>query len=325
VTSQVASKGIAVESSQDFAHAIDLFGVHDFPIHRSLLGPLLIAGQDAEYMRGALCVAEILARRDHVNAHVLGAVPALALPQLLLVNLEHEALEDGRREQHLDRLRRRLHQVTGISAQFSVEAITGSPAVELARAARERGSEYILVGLEQYDARGRAATEDAALQVRGSASIPVLAVPMAQERLPQRALLAVDFSAASMRAARAAIPLLAPRATLTLVHVEPTVDFQELGMVGWAETYERGVAALFEPLVALLTAAGDITVNAIVLRRKGGDDIANALLEHARQHDLDLIATGTQAHTALDRHLTGSVSTALLRGAQCAVLMAPSK
>ena len=114
-------------------------------------------------MRGALCVAEILARRDRVNAHVLGAVPALALPQLLLVNPDHEALEDGRREQHLDRLRRRLHQVTGISAQFSVEAITRSPAVELARAARERGSEFILVGLE-HDVLGRAATEDAALR-----------------------------------------------------------------------------------------------------------------------------------------------------------------
>jgi nucleotide-binding universal stress UspA family protein len=325
MTGQVASKGTEVDSSQDFAHAIDLLGVHDSPPRRSLVGPLLIAGQDAEYMRGALCVAEILARRDRVNAHVLGAVPPLALPRLLLVNLDHEALEDGRRERHLDRLRRRLHQVTGISTHFSVEAITGSPAVELARAARERGSEYILVGLEQYDALGRAATEDVALQVRGSASIPVLAVPMGQERLPQRALIAVDFSAASMRAARAAIPLLAPRATLTLVHVEPTVDFQELGMDGWAENYERGVAMLFEPLVALLTAASDITVKAVVLHSNGGDDTAEALLEHARQHDFDLIATGTQAHTALDRHLTGSVSTALLRGAQCAVLMSPSK
>ena len=127
-------------------------------------------------------VAEILARRDRVNAHVLGAVPALALPQLLLVNRDHKALEDGRREQHLDRLRR-LHQVTGISAQFS---------------------------------------------------------------------------------------------------------------------------------------AGDITVNAVVLRSKG-DDTAEPLVDHARQHDFDIIATGTQAHTALKRHLTGSVSTALLRGAQCAV------
>lgn len=83
MTSQVASKGTAIESSQDFAHAIDLLGVHDSPPHRSLVGPLLIAGQDAGYMRGALCVAEILERRDRVNAHVLGAVPALALPQLL--------------------------------------------------------------------------------------------------------------------------------------------------------------------------------------------------------------------------------------------------
>ena len=81
---------------------------------------------------------------------------------------------------------------------------------------------------------------------------------------------------------------------------------------------------MFEPLVALLTAAGDITVNAIVLRSKVGEDTAEALLEHARRHDFDLIATGTQAHKARDRHPMGSVSTALLRGARCAVLMSPS-
>ncbi len=322
MTRHLASNRTVVEPSEEFAHAIDLLGV-DVPLHRTLVGPLLIAGQDAEYMRGALRVAEILARRDRVNAHVLGAVPALALPQLLLLNLDHEALEDGRRRQYLARLRRRLHQTTGRSAQFSVEAIAGSPAVALALAARERGSAFILVGLEQHDVRGRAATEDAALQVRGSAGIPVLAVPAAQEQLPQRALVAVDFSAASIFAARAAIPLLAPGATLTLAHVEPRVDFRALGMDGWAEIYERGVAALLEPLAARLTAAGDITVNTVVLRSEDGDTSA-ALLERAREHDFDLIATGTQGHTALDRHLTGSVSTALLRGARCAVLIAPS-
>jgi nucleotide-binding universal stress UspA family protein len=312
-----------LEPFEDFAHALELRPIlEDGPPQRTLVGPLLIAGQDAEYLRGALRVAELLARRDRVNAHVLGAVPPLGIPQLLLLNVDHEALEDGRQRQFADRLRQRLHRTAGRAAQFSVEAVAGSAAIALARAAQERRSQFIVVGLEEHGVRGRAATEDAALQVRGAAGIPVLAVPAGQTQLPRRALVAMDFSAASLRAARSTIPLLAKGATLTLAHVEPRVDFRTLGMHGWAEIYERGVAAMLAPLATALSVPDDITVDIAMLRTDDADP-AVALLERAQRDSSDLIATGTQGHTALDRHLTGSVSTALLRGARCVVLIAP--
>jgi nucleotide-binding universal stress UspA family protein len=47
------------------------------------------------------------------------------------------------------------------------------------------------------------------------------------------------------------------------------------------------------------------------------------VLDHASRGDVDLIATGTQGRMAPERHLTGSVSTAILRGARCPVLIAP--
>lgn len=311
------------QRSLDFAHAFEWRTLlENGPPERTLAGPLLVAGHDAEYIGGALRIAEVLARRDRVNAHVLGAVPPLALPQLLLLNVDHEALEDGRQRQLLERLRQRLHRTTGRAAQFSVEAVGGSSAITLARAAQERRSQFIIVGLEEHGVRGRAATEDAALQVRGAAGIPVLAVPEGQTQLPRRALVAMDFSAASLRAARSTIPLLAKGATLTLAHVEPVVDFRALGMHGWAEIYERGVAAMLGPLATSLSVPGDITVDIAMLRTDDADP-AMALLERAQRDSSDLIATGTQGNTALDRHLTGSVSTALLRGAPCTVLIAP--
>jgi hypothetical protein len=87
---------------------------------RTHTGPLLIAGEDAEYTRGALHVAELLARRDRVNVHVLGAVRPLTFPATLLGEADREAMEEGRRLQHLDRIRQRLHQSVGMVGYFTV-------------------------------------------------------------------------------------------------------------------------------------------------------------------------------------------------------------
>jgi nucleotide-binding universal stress UspA family protein len=289
------------------------------PPQRTHTGPLLIAGEDADYTRGALHVAELLARRDRVNAHVLGVVRPLTFPVSLLSEIDREALEEGRRRTHLDRVRQRLHQATGLAAYFTVDAATGSPAAELARVARERGSEVILVGLEEHGAPGRTATEDAALQVTRAAEVPVLAVPVGRAFLPKHALVAMDFSAASQRAAQATIPLLATGAKLTLAYVEPDVDFAALGKQGWAEIHDHGVARLFEQLAASLSIPGDASVETVLLR----GEPAATLLDHLSRGDFDLIATGAQGQTELERHLTGSVSTAVLRGARCPVLIAP--
>lgn len=290
------------------------------PAQRTHTGPLLVAGEDADYTRGVLQLAEALARRDRVNAHVLGVVRQLAFPASLFADLDREALEEGRRRMHLERVRQRLHQATGLAAFFTVDAVTGSPAPTLARAARERGAELIMVGLEELGAQNRTATEDAVLQVTRTADTPVLAVPAGCALLPKNALVAVDFSPASLRAARAAIPLLAQSAKLTLAYVEPEVDFAALGKEGWTEIHQHGVEGLFEKVAASLSVPGDVSVETVLLR---GGDPAAALHAHIRAGAFDLIATGTQGQTALDRHLTGSVSTALLRGARCAVLIAP--
>jgi nucleotide-binding universal stress UspA family protein len=287
---------------------------------RTHTGPLLIAGEDADHTRGVLHVAELLARRDQVNAHVLGVVRPLAFPASLFADLDRDALEDGRRRMHLEKIRQRLHQATGLAAFFTVDAVTGSPAPTLARTARERGAELIMVALDERGGQNRTATEDAALQVSRAADTPVLAVPAGCALLPKNALAAMDFSPASQHAARAAIPLLAQGAKLTLVYVEPELDFASLGKEGWSEIHQHGVGRLFEKLTASLSVPGDVSVETVLLR---GADPAAALLAHVRAGDFDLVATGTQGETALDRHLTGSVSTALLRGARCAVLIAP--
>lgn len=295
-------------------------GAMDAPARRGLTGPLLIGGDDEPWTSGALNLALLLTRTSNLNAHVLGVVRPLGLPLSTLLPSDYEALEEGRRAQQLERVRRRLYQTVGNAAPFSTSAVTGSPALMLAREARRRGSALILLGLDDRGAPGRTATEDEALQVMRAADVPVLAVPASVHSLPRRALVAMDFSESSLRAARAALVVLEAGATVVLAHVEPAADFLKIGKEGWHDAYARGVAALFEQPRAALRASGDVTVETELLR---GDDSARALLEFARKGKFDLVASGMQGARGLDPHFTGSVSTALLRGATCATLITP--
>jgi nucleotide-binding universal stress UspA family protein len=286
---------------------------------RALVETLLVAGEDASPIDGALHLSQLLARRDRINVHVLTVVRPLAVPASLFSVVERETLEHARRQRQLASVRQRVHQCVGLSHNFDVSAEVGSPAPVIARIARERRAELILVGIEAHGAPGRAQTEDAALQLTRTGDVPVVAVPPNVSLLPRRALVAMDFSEASIRAARAALLVLAGGGSLTLAHVAPDVDFRELGKEGWGQIYDRGVADLFDQLAGELRTAGDVEIDTVVMR----GDASVQLLDLAVRGAFELIAAGSQSAPWIEWHLTGSVSTNLLRGARCAVLIAP--
>ena len=288
------------------------------PATRTIEGSLLVAADAGEAICGPLRLAELLARRDRVGVHVVGVVRPVGLPVWLSIDVNADALEEGRRQRHLEELRRRVTQTVGLAGLFGVEVVSGSPAPTLAAMARARGAAFVLVGIEGLGTPGRSKSEDDVLQLTRTASVPVVAAPRECGRLPSHALVAIDFSESSRRAARAALQLLAPDATLTLVHVEPVADLRALGREGWAEIYERGVARLFESLEEELGGTG-VRVESVVLE---GEPVA-ALLGYAATHACDLVASGTQGVAAHGPCLTGSVSTALLRGSTATVLVAP--
>jgi len=288
------------------------------PRRRAFTGSLLIAGRDDD-MSGALRVAELLARRDRVSAHVVVPVSPLPSTVSLLTGIDADALNEALRQEQLTRVRQRVHQTVGRSAHFGVSAELGSAARAVGATARARDAALILVSLGAPGAPERAATEDAALLETRTAGVPVLAIPNDHHALPRRALVAMDFGKASVRAARAALLMLADNGTLALAHVEPDLDFREMGKEGLGAIYAEGVGALFRRLVQLLGATGDIEVETTVVR----GNPASALLELASRDAYDLIAAGSRSAPWPDLDPAGSVSAALLRGAECAVLIAP--
>lgn len=296
------------------------YGVDASP-GRALHGPVLIAGLDDATMFGALRFSELLARRDRLNAHVLGVIRPADSPVLKHLGIDAEALDAGRRVKHLEALRSRMAQTVGLSGFFSVEVVSGTPDLELATAARDRESACVVVGLPVFGSRERQAVEDEILQIARSTDVPVIAVPETVTTLPKHALVAMDFSESSRRAARLAACIAAPGAAITVVHVEAEVDLTALrdnGPTGLATLYSRGAGELYQDLADELGANGNTSIELVLLK----GDVAPRLLEYARRRRCDLIACGSQGAWEKDRHFTGSVSTALLRGAHCGVLIA---
>ena len=258
-----------------------------------------------------------------MNAHVVSVAQPLSSPLSHLVcqvaDLEHQELEACRRQIRQARAQRQVHETVGLSTFFSTGVEFGEPMSITADTARLRAAEYILVGLPGLSSRGRAGLEDAAFRLAKTAGVPVLAVPAHVDRLPRSVLVNMDLGEASVRAARAALPLLAAGGSITLAHVVPEVEFAPPDAGDWVEVGARGVADVLRRLGDELRLAGDLEVRSVVLQ----GDPARVLSELAQ--DFDLTAVGAPKRRSFGRFLMGSVSADVLRAAGGTVLIVPDR
>jgi nucleotide-binding universal stress UspA family protein len=133
------------------------------------------------------------------------------------------------------------------------------------------------------------------------------------------AVVAVDFSAASVRAARAVLPMLSRGGRLILVHVKPGSGHGEADTAWRSDAYQRRSADLFAQFQRQLPAMPETIVETKFFR----GDAVGTLLEYATACNAGIIACGRLGHSLVSRIFVGSVSSALVRQATCPVLVAP--
>jgi nucleotide-binding universal stress UspA family protein len=133
------------------------------------------------------------------------------------------------------------------------------------------------------------------------------------------AVVGLDFSSASVQAARLAARLVAPNGRLTLLHVQPRFEQASANWQAWDAEYTRTMPPLFDEVRAQLTPHNGVLVETVTVR----GDPAASLVSMAQQTQCDLIAVGTQRHNVLERLIVGSVATRVLRSARCSVLAVP--
>ena len=229
-------------------------------------------------------------------------------------------LDEARRATMLDDLRRAVRISAAGDPSWPIAVLTGSPARVLAGEAERRGASLIVMGIGRHNPLDRLFGTETTLATLRESRVPVLAVGPEFPAVPSRAVVGLDFSVASIQAARLALHLLAPGGHLTLVHVRPRFEHPSAAWQAWDVEYGRTLPPLFDQVRAQLNVPDGIRVDTVAVR----GDPAPALLAFAQQANADLVAVGTQRHSPLERLVVGSVATRVLRTARVGVLAVPA-
>lgn len=291
-------------------------------------GELLVVSEGTGEERGMLSVAELLARRDRINAHLIG-VDRSSTDVAALMPEAAADLHAAEQRRLLARTREELHRAVGRGAYWSTDATLGDVMTVVSEEVRKGHTRLVLVALSD-PGQERLHAADTLVNIASAVDVPILAVPRHLELLPTRVLIATDFSSASIRAARTALSVLGPRGSVSVVHVEPVIDYDALGHPTWREESAEGVSRLFDELRRELD---DEAHRLPTLHRRRTSIVkettllhgepAAVILEYAAQHRNDLIVIGTRRVAAGDTLPLGSVSMAVLQAAHTAVLLAP--
>ncbi len=288
--------------------------------HPPTTGPLIVATSGAGAMP-VITAARLIAPR-------LGAAPeifavsepiAMYLPDISMASIIPD-LEADQRTALLDEVTRVTRASEGNASSWPIDVTVGQPARAIARRARDRKARMIIMGLGRHQPMDRVFGSETALLTIRHANRPVLAVAPDFDKLPHHAAIAVDFSAASVRAAEEALALIGPGGTLSLVHVKPADDIlQRVGDRSVRENYDEDVASLFDRLIGSLTAPESVTVKCVVLEGNPADQ----MVQFSEDQQVDLIASGSSGLGLLERLMVGSVATRIIRRSMVSVLVVP--
>jgi nucleotide-binding universal stress UspA family protein len=284
--------------------------------------PVLVATDGLPQSDGAIIVGTALASARGADLHILAVQRPLALivphaPELLEPDIGAKLIADLTRVARAQC--RRVAPATANAPAPEPEVLTGDPSQIVSHAALDRGAQLVVVGIGEHDVLDRMFGDETALKLARVSRVPLLAIPAWSLTIPGTAVVGIDFSEASVQAARTAQRLLPAGGALYLVHVIPR-ERQLLEPWLTERAYDRIVNHNFRRLRARVGERLGISVHQTI--RVG--DPGRALLEYGQQVGADLIATGSHGHGFVSRFVLGSTTTKVLRGAHCAVLVVPS-
>ena len=294
-----------------------------------LRGLPIVLAVDASAPAGAAArVAAALAAERGAVPHVVHAheTDGIAVPQPLpgLIAAADALIGPSVHAPDVRDVRAQLAVQLGRAVDWPVQLGLGNPAGVVVRAAASLGASLVVMGMRRHGTIDRVFHDETTLNVMRTATCPVLGVTASLEALPRVAVVGIDFGPASMRAAHAALALLAEGGTLVLAHVEPLAgdDADDDGAEGEA-VYALGADAAFARLETDLLAPADVVVRHVRVPGRAGRGVGDELLALADQSGAQLLAVGSRRHDWLDRALLGSVTSELARDGRHSLLVVP--
>lgn len=329
----------AITDRESLARRADL-SVDVHPLARSddppVRGPVLLASEGRGKTDAPFRLAAAIAGRLGTDVEVAGVLepyPVLLLgEEPMMYPPEFESIREHAMK---ETIARRLSAIGPSAERWPVGIFYGEPGTRIAKVAHDRESTMIVVGLGQHKLADRLAGGERALRVLRAADRPVLAVAPGAVTLPQRVVVGMDFSPASVRAARTALTMLGDCGVLCLVHVRPLIDTQlmrassELTSAAYDQLVERWhakmdvqAATLFARLRGELRPYARPDTAIETETRRG--PVLEQLLAVADEKSAHLVAVGTHGPGLVERFFIGSVATDVLRHSGRSVLVAPA-
>ena len=285
---------------------------------RARQGPVVVAlGADGSHvLQTAAALTPVIGERVHVfsvveplSAEILGGEPVI-LPA---------AFEEECRAERVEHVAARVADAAGPGHCWQMEIETGEPAAEIARRARELDASLIVMGIGTHKPIDRLFAGETTLRVIRRVSCPVLAVADALDHTPREVIVGTDFSPESALAAESAAALLQPGATVRLVHVWEPSSSSNQELLAIESRYAQSLPKRFDRLAAALQLPAGVSV---AFETREGKTVPQ-LLQSAEAHHADMIVAGRHGLSRVARIFIGSVTTAIVRGASCAVLVTP--
>jgi universal stress protein E len=289
--------------------------------------PIVVAVSGEADGAGPVRVASALEHRFGSHARAVQVLDVSDMPNPLPVAFTYarDLIGDAPYAEDAEARRRQFAEWLGAPNEWPVHVAVGAAAYEILRYAERHGAALIVMGLRHHGAVHRILRDETTLTVARRAHAVVLGVTRSLRGLPHRAIVGVDFGPASIRAARAALDVLAAPdsaepVVLRLVYVNRSgVDGAREMTDGEALINHLGVDTAFEQLVSELQAPPGVQVECVT--RHGRP--AAELLACADESRADLIAMGSLRHERLEQWILGSVTTEIVRDGRCSVLVIP--
>lgn len=214
-----------------------------------------------------------------------------------------------------------LEKTLGREVSWPVAIRLGQPSHVILHEALTLGATMILLGLRHHRLVERATHNDTVHEILRASTLPVLASTDSLRSLPNHIVVGMDFSSASIDAARTALTVLAEGGRLTLAYVAPPLTFgiEE----GEQLVRQLGVAAAFDRVREVLRAPRGATIGTVVLDGTLTRNIATTLRAYVASTDADLVALGSRRHGRLERWVVGSVTSDFAREGTHSVLAVP--
>lgn len=284
-------------------------------------GPIVVAIDGSTGSDAALQTAGRLAALLKSKVVVLSAVePVVPVPGDFEIARRFHDIEQGLLAERMTKVLAQLERVGARNAGWTMKVEYGEPAHSIATAAQDLDATMVITGLGHRELLDRLFGGDTALRIVRASKSPVLAVTSRFEELPKRAVIATDFSVASLDGARAALRLFPSISVIYLVHVMARLEVPPDAFVTWAEQYSEPIARSFERFMSALDLPPSTTIETIVLEGKTSREV----LRFAKESSAELIVTGSRGAGLVSRLLVGSTATGIIRGADCAVLAVPA-